>query len=241
MATFILLSGAWHGAWWWQRVVPLLESNTHRVLAPDLLGMGSDPTPAHAVSVGLWTVQIADLILSQSDPVILVGHSRAGLIISEVAERLPDRIRRLVYLAAYLLPSGTTLLQASQRVPPWGGKTLVGTGDGVTTRLIPSRIAQRFYNLTPPEWVDVAIANVGPEPMPVFDTPLALTDARYGSVPRAYIECTQDRAVPLELQRLMLADLPCDPVITMDSDHSPAFSQPEALAAHLEALAATAP
>ena len=78
-----------------------------------------------------------------------------------------------------------------------------------------------------------------PEPATSFATPAQLSAARFGSVSRGYIACSDDQAVPIALQRAMLASLPCDPVVTIDSDHSPFYSAPDALIAALEEMAAT--
>jgi hypothetical protein len=75
------------------------------------------------------------------------------------------------------------------------------------------------------------------EPMSVFVTPLRLTAERFGRVPRAYIETVYDNAVPLALQRAMQAALPCNPVVTLDTDHSPFYSAPGALADALDYIA----
>jgi len=74
-----------------------------------------------------------------------------------------------------------------------------------------------------------------------FTTPLQVTDGRYGSVDRVYIECTRDRAIAPELQRMMVAEMPCREVITMDTDHSPFYSAPDTLAAHLMAITESRP
>ncbi len=236
MATYVLVSGAWHAAWCWERVVPLLRSAGHEVLAPDLVGMTDDGVAAHGVTLATWADQIAAVVAAQPEPVILVGHSRGGIIISEAAERVPDRIATLVYLAAFLLRSGETLLDVSGSVPrdiPAG--TIVPAADGATSTVRPDQIGPVFYSTTAPEWLARAAAQLRPEPMAAMATPLALGD-RFAGVRRAYVECRHDRAVPLDLQRAMQAALPCDPVFTLDTDHSPFFSAPEALAAALLSL-----
>ena len=78
-----------------------------------------------------------------------------------------------------------------------------------------------------------------PEPVTSFATPAQLSATRFGSVSRGYIACSDDQAVPIALQRAMLASLPCDPVVTIDSDHSPFYSAPDALVSALEEMAAT--
>ena len=102
MTTFILIPGAWHGAWCWERIVPLIEAAGHRALAPELVGMGTDRARAAEGSLARWTDQIAALVGEQDGPVVLAGHSRGGAIISQVAERLPERITALAYVAAPL-------------------------------------------------------------------------------------------------------------------------------------------
>ncbi|HEV2523852.1 MAG TPA: alpha/beta fold hydrolase, partial [Gammaproteobacteria bacterium] len=115
MATFILIHGAWQGGWCWERIVPRLEAEGHRVFAPDLPGMGQDPTPLAEITLDRWVQFVSDLVYQQKEKVILVGHSRGGLIISQVAEQLPEHIQSLVYLAAILVPNGGTLANAMQQ------------------------------------------------------------------------------------------------------------------------------
>src|SRR5579864_1849577 len=115
MMIFVLVHGAWHGAWCWERVVPQLETRGGRVIAPDLPGMGKDKTPLSKISLALWADFVADVITNQSEPVVLVGHSRGGIVISEAAERVPERIAMLVYLAAFLVPHGTSMWAMMQR------------------------------------------------------------------------------------------------------------------------------
>lgn len=238
MAVFILVAGAWHGGWCWERVVPLLEAKGHRALAPDLLGMGADATPPDRLSLAAWADQVAELVRSQHEPVILVGHSRSGTVISEVAERVPERIGILVYLAAFLLPSGESIGSMSARLgPSTADELLMMQSDGTTT-LRPERVGPVFYNTTQQEWVDRAISLLRPEPLVALSSPVSLSDAHYGTVRRGYIECENDRAVKIALQRLMLKEMPCDPVLTLPGDHSPFYSDPQALVACLESIAA---
>jgi hypothetical protein len=75
-----------------------------------------------------------------------------------------------------------------------------------------------------------------PEPLAALTSPLRVTAERFGRVPRAYIECTDDRAISLEMQREMQAALPCDPVITLECDHSPFYSAASELADSLLTL-----
>jgi pimeloyl-ACP methyl ester carboxylesterase len=236
MATFILIAGAWHSAWCWERLTPLLKAVGHHVVTPDLIGMGDEPAPVADMTVAAWADQVAEITRAEPQPVILVGHSRAGIVISEAAERAPDAIAMLVYVAAFLLPDGVKVGEAAARAGGDLSPVLDIHGDGTST-FKSAYIGPLLYNLTDEDWVERAIDQVTHEPKSSFATPLALTDANFGRVPRAYIECLQDNVVSIEHQRAMQAQLPCDPVMTLDSDHCPHFSRPHELAAELLIIA----
>jgi len=238
MATFILVHGAWHGGWCWERVVPLLEAKGHRVLAPDLPGMGEDRRKLGGDPLGEWADFVAELAADAGPPVVLVGHSRGGLVISEVAERAPQSIAKLVYLTAFLLPSGQSLADYAGRYPD------IGPGPAVRPANDPARLALDlelakpiFYNRTSAEDAQAAAGRLVPEPLAALTRPLAISAERFGRVPRAYIEASNDRAISLAMQREMQAALPCAPVITLGSDHSPFYSAVPELAEALLELA----
>jgi len=238
LAKFVLVHGSWHGGWCWERLVPLLAARGHDAIAPDLAGMGADKTPLSEVDLARWADDVVALIESEPEPVVLVGHSRGGIVISEVAERVPQKLRKLVYLAAWLVPDGATLLEAAGEVGRDASATLlVMSADGTSSTIVPEAIGPVFYNTTPKDLLEHATGMLVSEPMSVFVTPLRLTAERFGRVPRAYIETVYDNAVPLALQRAMQAALPCNPVVTLDTDHSPFYSAPGALADALDYIA----
>jgi pimeloyl-ACP methyl ester carboxylesterase len=167
---------------------------------------------------------------------MLVGHSRGGIVISEAAEMVPERIRGLVYLTAVLLPSGGMVVQIMEQLPAESLAAVQLAADGTHSVLDRDRAAVLLYNTTPPEWVRRALGKLGPDPMQPNTAPLYLTPERYGSVPRFFIECLQDRTLSIDLQRRMVKAMPCKRVLTLDTDHSPFLSAPERLA---ESLIAT--
>lgn len=241
MAAFILVPGAWHGAWCWELVAPRLAERGHRVLAPDLPGMGSDRRPLKELAFDDWVDFVAGLAKAQDEPVVLVGHSRAGIVISQAAERAPDAIRASVYLAAMLVPDGRRMSDVFGEVP---GDPAVAAGvsphDEASVALDPALLATHFYNTTPPELVARAARHLTPEPLFSSAAELQLTDERFGRVPRVYVECLHDRSVPLALQRRMREVVPCGRVEVLDTDHSPFYSAPDALAEILSDIAAHA-
>ena len=106
MSTYLLVHGAWHGAWCWQRVTPRLQAQGHTVLSPDLPGSGEDKTPIQDVTLKAYADRICAVIDGVPEPVVLVGHSLGGMTITQSAEYRPDKIKVLVYVCAFLLRNG---------------------------------------------------------------------------------------------------------------------------------------
>lgn len=92
----------------------MLEVQSHRVIAPDLPGIGEDPTPLNQVTLDLWAHFVSDLVNQQDEKVILVEHSRGGIVISQAVEYCSENILGLVYLCAFLIPDGKTLWETLQ-------------------------------------------------------------------------------------------------------------------------------
>jgi pimeloyl-ACP methyl ester carboxylesterase len=226
MATYVLVHGSWHGGWCWHRVVAGLQRAGHRVLAPDLLSMGRDFTPYASVTLERWTEQIAALVRTAEQPVVLVGHSRAGIVISEVAERVPERIGVLVYVTAFLLENGQTLQEiASQDSQSLVLPSMVLADDHLSAMIKEDAARDAFYGQCRDEDVVLALSLLRPEPLAPIATPVRTSAARFGRVPRVYVECNLDRAISPEIQRHMQAALPCSRRMALQSDHSPFLSR----------------
>jgi len=230
MSHYILVHGAWHGGWCWHRVVAGLERASHQAIAPDLASLGRDRTPPGEVSLALWTDQIAALVALQPEPVVLVGHSRGGIVLSEVAERMPEKLRALVYVTAFLLEDGRSLREEAALDPEsLVGPAMVIADDHETASVRDAAVRDAFYGQCSDEDVVLAKSLLVREPLAPLATPVHVSAARFGRVPRVYVECTADRAITLAAQRKMQAALPCAHRITLTSDHSPFFSHSEAL------------
>ena len=240
MAGFVLIHGSWHGGWCFDEVANLLRAKGHTVIAPDLPGMGGDEDELGAVTLDQWAefaAQHCRNMKARLDgaPVILVGHSRGGLVVSQAAEAAPEAVDALVYICAMMMPSQMSRAQFKSlemanpafdalisRTPGGHGSVITGNDPGNV-----------FAQLSPPEAVAGAMARLVAEPHGPRSTPLTLTSERWGSLPRTYIECAQDRAIPLSSQRLMQEMSPGAKRVTLDADHSPFLSRPAELAAAL--------
>lgn len=276
---FVLVHGAWHGAWCYERVIPLLATRGYMAVARDLPAHGLNarfpasysarPLDAAAFATevsplaGTTLDDYANSIIATIDPlcatghdVILVGHSMGGVPVTAVAERVPDRIRKLVYLTAFMPRSGvgaTTYIHAPENDGELVGSLLL-SDPAVTGAL---RIDQRstdpayrarnrlaFHGEASEAEYD-AISNLLTPDVPVvpFATPIATTRERWGSLPRHYIKALQDRALRPALQDRFIAEadafVPDNPthVHALDTGHSPFVSAPAALAALLADIA----
>jgi pimeloyl-ACP methyl ester carboxylesterase len=233
MATFVLIHGALHGAWCWREIAESLERNGHIAVVPDLPGHGQDPTPRSTVTLDAYVDRICCIVDSFDEPVILVGHSFAGFPITEVAERKPERVRSLVYLAAFLPRNGDTAFSLVDQDSEGQVIQHVFPGADGTLEFPKEMAAHVFYGCCSEEIQRFAASQLTPEPIDPLSSTVHTTNERWGSVPRYYVECLRDRAVgPASQSRMQLAQ-PCRKVFTMDTDHSPFFSSPKELVATL--------
>lgn len=240
MATFVLIHGSWHGGWCFDPVRAILEAEGHEVIAPDLPGMGGDGAQLNAVTLAGWAEFAAGLCrAAQQQPVILAGHSRGGLVVSQTAELAPDAMDGLVYLCAMMLPDGMSRAAFKQIEGPNPDFDAIisPVHGGAGTVVDGARAAPVFAQLSPPDLVASAMARLVAEPHGPRATPLQLSSERFGSRPRTYIECTEDRTIPIASQRRMQALVPGAEVVTLEADHSPYLSRPRQVAAALVAAA----
>jgi pimeloyl-ACP methyl ester carboxylesterase len=235
-STFVLVHAAWLGAWSWDALLPHLAG--HKVVAVDLPGHGKDKTPISDVTMEGYVRAVTDA-LDANGPAVLVGHSVGGLVISQAAEARPDRVTALAYVAGFLLPNGASFVAATEGVQ--GSMVLdnlVFAQDGQSVTVRPEAMHQAFAHDVPLEAFQAVAPLVVPEPTAPLATPLALTEANWGRVPRYYVECLQDRAIPPAVQEAMYTALPVRQVFSMQTSHSPNFAAPEELARHLQTVAA---
>lgn len=236
--TYVLIHGSWLGKFCWTEVVTMLEAMGHTALTIDLPAHGDDSILPENTSLEGYRDAVLGLIGDRTD-VILVGHSMAGVVISAVAEAIPDRLKALVYLCAYLPRSGESLYQLSSE----DRESLVGKywrqehPEQYSLAWVASEgIVAAFGADCPPRYQDLLVNRHRPEPVPPLATPVTLTAERYGRVSRYYIETLQDMAVSHQLQILMLSRVSVRQRFELPSSHCPFFSMPDRLVACLANL-----
>ena len=225
--TVVLVHGAWHGAWCWERVVDGVTNAGISAVAVDLPGHGADPGPLgdlhHDAS------RVRDTLDVVGGPAVLVGHSYGGAVITEAGEH--PAVARLVYLAALALDEGETCISAAAGDPAAAaidhiGRPNLGAGflqgpDGTVT-LDPAVAAAALYNDCDPETVSWALARLGPQPLVTLQqTP---TSVAWRRRPSTYVVCGHDMAIHPDLQRILAKR--CTTSIEWDTGHSPFLSQP---------------
>ncbi len=234
MSKFLLVHGAWVGGWSWEKVVPLLEQKGHQVKAPDLPGHGMDKTPLSDVNLQTYTEKICQVLDELDDQVILVGHSMGGIVISQVAEERPQKIKKLVYLGAYLLQNGGTLMQVFEEdKDSLLGATLVLSDDQSYANLREEGIKDVIYTDASDEDIERIKDRLVPQATMPFVTPITITEENYGSIPRIYIECKNDLVITPAVQKDMYTKMPCEKVLSLETSHAPNYGAPEKLVEHL--------
>jgi pimeloyl-ACP methyl ester carboxylesterase len=233
VTTFVLVHGAWHGGWCWDRVAPELRAAGHEVHTPTLTGLSER---AHLVSpqVGLDThaedvVRLID-VLGLRD-VVLVGHSYAGQVITAVADRRPEAIARRVHLDAFVGGDGEAArdLLPEQVAHHWA-ESARDQGFGW---LVPVR-SLKVLGVTDQADIDWLTPRLTPHPWKTYTDPLRLTGAA-DDVPGAFVECVSWMRVFQEQSER--AHRRGWPIRTIDTGHEAMVTAPKALAGVLLDLA----
>lgn len=241
MANYLLVHGAWHGAWCWRRVLPLLTQAGHRVHAVTLTGVGER---AHLLSPAIdLETHITDVMAAmdaeEMDDVVLVVHSYAGMLGTAVADRRPERLKHLVYLDAVL---------------PKPGESWSSTHASATRNArIAAAQADPLFGFPAPDasvfgleaedhaWVQRRQTQHPGKP---YTQVLNFDPKRVASVPRTFVNCTRPPLATIDISRLRMRDpalwdgawLPGSQVVEMATGHDPMVSDPQGLAKILMAL-----
>jgi pimeloyl-ACP methyl ester carboxylesterase len=232
MGLYVLVHGSWHDGAAWGEVIRHLESKGHKAFAPTVrgYGKGADKRVDHAQCVQ----SLVDYVLEkQLTDFVLVGHSFGGTFISKMAEALPERIRRLVYLNGFVVRDGHSVLDES---PPFVAamfrKMAAGSADG--SFLLPFAVwREAFINDGDLETAKRTYALLSPEPLQPAEDKLDLKKFYSLEIPRSYINCTEDMAMPhgeWGWHPRMSSRLGLYRLVQMPGSHEVMFTNPAGLA-----------
>lgn len=231
--TFILVHGAWYGGWCWYKVAPFLEAKGYPVMAIDLTGYGNDTTPAATVTLDDYVKKVAEAAYSAKGKVVLVGHSMGGAVISQAGEVLgPEKVEKLVYLDAFLLKDGESIFSQVEQmnadskassdaiIEHLASEYLIFSDDQKTCLVNPLMMQQVFCHDCSAEDIALSKSNLRWQPVAALATPINVSEARYGIIPKIYIRCTESKDLD---RRSIVQNMPCQIVFEISSSHSPFF------------------
>jgi pimeloyl-ACP methyl ester carboxylesterase len=221
--TLLFVHGAWHGSWCWGPLRTILEHRGFRTAAIDL------PTTTNHSTLSTGVFDDADCVRSAvqdiGGPVVVVAHSYGGVPVTQGLVGSTDEVRHIVYVAAFVLDVGMSLLGAFDgNVPPWW----VDGGDTIT----PASPETVFYSDIPAAQAADLVAQLRPHSKRAYED--ALTQAAYHTIPTTYVVCDLDNALPSIAQEGMAAN--CGSTRRIQSGHSPFLSQTDAFADLLESI-----
>jgi pimeloyl-ACP methyl ester carboxylesterase len=181
---------------------------------------------------------VCETLDAQAEPVLLVGHSMGGIVITQVAEEHPEKIQTLVYLTAFLPQNSESLLQIARlNVDSLLMPNLMANEEqGYLTFKEGAPLKEIFYGDCPDDDVARARSLLVPQAIAPMATPVRITAEHFGRVPRVFIECLRDRTIAPPIQKMMYTATPCQTILSMETSHSPFFSAPQELVRHLTEL-----
>jgi MYXO-CTERM domain-containing protein len=233
MADFVLVHGAWQGAWVWRRILPGLWANSHRAFAASLTGVGER---AHQMSPAIRLATHIDDVLGiieseELDNAVLVGHSYGGLPVTAVADRVAERIAHLVYLDAIVLRSGESWSSVHDEATRAARREAIAR----TGSMPPIDPAALGLTGAAAAWVR---RRQRPHPGGLYDEPLVFDEARVARIPKTYVDCNSPALPTIDLSRRRAR---CDPgwrVVTLATGHNAMISAPDQLLEVLLSVAA---
>jgi pimeloyl-ACP methyl ester carboxylesterase len=237
MARYVLVHGAFGGAWCWEPVIGALEAAGHTVVAIDLPGGGDDQTPVEEITLARCAGRVCAVL---DEPSILVGYSMGGIVITQAASDRPENVESLVFVSAFMPANGQSLLDLT-RLPEGAGDqiqaNIVISGDPPVATLSDEATAVAIFNRCTPEQQAWAIPRRREQAVAPFATPVRVDDEVLARIPRSFVLTLDDNAFTTALQRRMIAEHPCASVVELDCDHAPYLSATDELAAALLSFA----
>lgn len=222
-----------HGAWCWEKVAPLLLEKGYIVHMPNLPGHGDNSCRLEDITLEKYVNCIIEQIYLIGKPVNLVGHSMGGIVISQVAEIILEKVKSLTYITGIVLKNNETLMDAValEEIPL---VHLIMTNNELGMQVKEDTIIETFYGDCPTDELASYMSKLCIQATVPGTAPIHVSESRFGSIPRAYIECTKDLTISIKRQRAMQEDWPFTIISTLETTHSPFFSAPDELTDSLD-------
>lgn len=233
MMTFLLIHGAWHGNWCWDKIAPGLIKAGHTVLSPNLPGRKENELPHSEITLKTYVNFLEKLVEDIPQKIAVVSHSFGGVIATQLANEIPNKISSLIYVCAFLPENGQSLMDIAKatnhKKQP---DSMIVDSLGMTISIQASSANELFFNCCSSEIQKWAIDHLCPEPFYPMTEKVKISDQNLAKIPKTYIECTLDNALTIEAQRKMCKRYVCT-AISLPTDHSPFFSMPGELTAQI--------
>jgi pimeloyl-ACP methyl ester carboxylesterase len=237
--TYVLVHGAWVGGWFWRRVSDRLRAAGHNVFTPTFTGLGER---AHLLSKDIaldtFIQDVANVITYEElADVVLVGESFGGIVITGVADSMPQSIRHLVYLDALILQSGQTAFGVLPENVVAARKKAAEETSGGLTLPVPPPSAFAALGVTEQKDKDWLARHARPHPLRTYETPLNIKGPVGNNLPRSYIVCTEPYYAVTESSRNWVKQQSGWEVIEIAHGHAVAVTAPDQLATLLMRIA----
>jgi len=232
-STFVLVHGAWQASFVWNKVKASLEAEGNTVVLVELAGHGNDQTPVSEITFDGYVKQVTDVIEGLNTPVVLVGHSLGGAIVTQAATKIPQKIEKLIYVAGFIPKSGSSVFDYSAM----DSETLIPSAlefsaDGSTVTIANAETNMRkiFCNDGSNEDINLLVNKLRPEPVVAAGTPLNYNKDTYNTiVNKYYIYTTEDKAISYPFQQQMASEANITNTYKIEAGHSPFLSKPNEL------------
>ncbi len=226
---FVLLHGAWHGGWCWEGVIKELEKQGHTAQAPTMPGHKPDDDRTN-IKIEDYVDRILRVLNEQETPVVLVGHSSAGFLMQVAAPRAAEKIERLIFLNAFILPNGKSQFDL---VPPEASEGMTAAAKASPDNCVPiieDFVRNQLMGDETVEMQDALISRLVPQPIAIFTTPVNTQDFENLTIPMSVVFCKDDASLPPGAYLGMAQGLGDYKLIEVAGSHEALFTNPGAVA-----------
>lgn len=229
---FVLIHGAWHGGWCWDGVIAELEKAGHTAEAPTMPGMGPNDDRS-SVTFDDYVQAIVDVMQRQPEPAVLVGHSSAGFLLQSSAPKVAEKIDRLIFLNAFVLPDKTCQFDL---VPPEAAEGMTAAAMASPDKSVPvieDFVRGSLMATEPAEKQDALLRRLTPQPLALFTAKIDAAPFQGVTVPKTVVFSREDASLPPGAFQGMAQGLGEHRFIEIEGSHEALFTTPAIVAAGL--------